>query len=126
LNIVNSISVAAAAITFGNEELAGIALTSSVTSRKRTGNVPSQKLAAIRVPVLVVHHEKDACSVSVPTQAPSIIDGLKNAPVKKLLMASGGSNPTGDPCDNQHWHGFIGMEKEVVDIVVNWVKNPKP
>jgi len=121
-----TVSAAAAAIAFGNEELAGLALTSSVTSRKRTGNLPSQKLEAIRIPVLVVHHEKDACSVTNPREAPWIIDGLKNAPIKKLIMVSGGSTPMGDPCENQHWHGFIGMEKEAVDIVANWIKNPKP
>jgi pimeloyl-ACP methyl ester carboxylesterase len=121
-----TVSAAAAAIAFGNEELAGIALTSSVTSRKRTGNLPGQRLEAIRIPVLVVHHEKDACSVTIPTHAPWIIDGLKNAPVKKLVMVSGGSNPMGDPCENQHWHGFIGMEKEAVEIVAGWIKNPKP
>lgn len=121
-----TISAAAAAIAFGNDELAGIALTSSVTSRKRTGNLPEQKLAAIRIPVLVVHHEKDACSVTVPTQAVRIIDGLKNAPVKKLVMVNGGANPLGDPCENKHWHGFIGMEQEAVDIVTGWIKNPRP
>jgi hypothetical protein len=121
-----TVSAAAAAIAFGNEELAGIALTSSVTSRKRSGNLPGQKLEAIRIPVLVVHHAKDACVVTVPTQAPWIIDGLKNAPVKKLVLVSGGLNPMGVPCENQHWHGFIGMEKEAVDIVAGWIKNPKP
>jgi pimeloyl-ACP methyl ester carboxylesterase len=121
-----TVSAAAAAIAFGNEDLAGVALTSSVTSRKRSGNLPSQKLEAIRIPVLVVNHEKDSCSVANPREAHWIIEGLKNAPVKKQITVSGGSNPLGDPCENQHWHGFIGMEKEAVDIVANWIKNPKP
>jgi hypothetical protein len=121
-----TVSAAAAAIAFGNEELAGIALTSSVTSRKRTGNVPGQNLETIRIPVLVVHHEKDACAVTNPREARWIIDGLKNTPVKKLIMVSGGSSPMGDPCEAQHWHGYIGMEKEAVNIVTDWIKNPKP
>jgi pimeloyl-ACP methyl ester carboxylesterase len=121
-----TVSAAAAAIAFGNEKLAGLALTSSVTSNKRTGAVPEQKLETIRIPVLVLHHEKDACSVTFPRGARWIIDGLKNAPVKKLIMVNGGANPTGDPCENQHWHGYIGMEKEAVDIIADWIKNPKP
>ena len=121
-----TVSAAAAAITFGNEKLAGLALTSSVTSNKRTGAVPEQKLEAIRIPVLVLHHEKDACSVTFPRGARWIIDGLKNAPVKKLVMVNGGANPTGDPCEPLHWHGFIGMEKQAVDIMANWIKNPMP
>jgi hypothetical protein len=44
-----------------------------------------------------------------------ILKGLSNAPVKKLMMVDGGSDPTGDECDAQHWHGFIGMEREAVD-----------
>jgi pimeloyl-ACP methyl ester carboxylesterase len=121
-----TVSAAAAAITFGNEKLAGLALTSSVTSNKRTGAVPEQKLEAIRIPVLVLHHEKDACAVTVPRDAPRIMSRLKNTPVKKLIMVDGGANAAGDPCENQHWHGFIGMEKEAVDIIADWIKNPKP
>lgn len=97
-----------------------------MTSNKRTGAVPEQKLEAIRIPVLVLHHEKDACSVTFPRGARWIIDGLKNAPVKKQVMVNGGANPTGDPCESLHWHGFIGMEKQAVDIIANWIKNPKP
>jgi pimeloyl-ACP methyl ester carboxylesterase len=121
-----TVSAAAAAITFGNEKLAGLALTSSVTSNKRTGAVPEQKLEAIRIPVLVLHHEKDACSVTFPRGAAWIIDGLKNAPVKKLIMVSGGAGASGDPCEPLHWHGFIGMEKEAVGLIADWIKNPMP
>lgn len=121
-----TVSAAAAAITFGNEKLAGLALTSSVTSNKRTGAVPEQKLEAIRIPVLVLHHEKDACSVTFPRGARWIIDGLKNTPVKRLVMVSGGAGASGDPCEPLHWHGFIGMEKEAVGLIADWIKNPKP
>lgn len=121
-----TISATAAAIAFGNEDLAGIVLTSSVTSPKKTGAVPAQKLEAIRIPVLVLHHEKDACAVTRPREVPWITSGLKNAPVKKQIMVGGGANPVGDPCEGLHWHGFIGMEKEAVDIIAAWIKDPKP
>lgn len=120
-----TVSAAAAAIAFGNEELAGMVLTSSVTS-KRTGALPTQKLDAIRIPVLILHHEKDACNVTRPSEVSLITRGLKNAPLKKQTMVSGGANPHGDPCEAMHWHGFIGMEKEAVDIIAAWIKNPKP
>jgi pimeloyl-ACP methyl ester carboxylesterase len=121
-----TVSAAAATIAFGNGELAGLVLTSSVTSLKRMGAVPAQKLEAIRIPVLVIHHQKDACAVTVPRDVPRIMNGLKNAPVKKLIMVDGGANAAGDPCGNQHWHGYVGMEKEAVDIIADWIKNPKP
>jgi len=121
-----TISATAGAIAFGNEELAGIVLTSSVTSSKRTGAVPTQRLDAIRIPVLVLHHEKDACAIAKPGEVSLITVRLKNAPVKKQIMVRGGANPQGDPCEALHWHGFIGMEKEAVDIIAGWIRNPKP
>jgi len=119
-----TVSTTAAAIAFGNEQLAGIVLTSSVTNRKKQGAVPSQNLSAIRIPVLVMHHENDACPVCRPYEAKSIVSGLDNSPFKKLIMETGGGNPTGNPCAGQHFHGFIGMEKEAVEHIATWIKKP--
>lgn len=121
-----TISATAAAISFGDQQLAGIVLTASVTSRKKTGAVPAQKLEAIRIPVLVLHHERDACVICKPEDVSSIIRGLSGAPVKKQIMVNGGANPRGDPCEALHWHGFIGMEKEAVALISAWIKNPQP
>lgn len=62
------------------------------------------------------HHSKDACAQCKPHEVPAILNGLSNAPVKKLMMVDGGSNP-GDVCAAQHWHGYVGMEKEAVDSI---------
>jgi predicted alpha/beta-hydrolase family hydrolase len=121
-----SVSAAAAAVAFGNEELAGVVFTSSVTSIKKPGAVPYQPLEAIRIPALVLHHQRDACSVCSPQDALRIARGLKNAPVKKEIFVDGGGSPSGDPCEALHWHGFIGMEKEAVDIIAGWIENPQP
>lgn len=121
-----TISATAAAIAFGNEELAGIVLTSSVTSKKKSGAVPYQILELISIPVLVLHHEYDGCKVCDPRDASLITRGLKNAPVKKAILVAGGANPRGDPCKGSHWHGFVGMEKEAVEIISNWIKKPTP
>jgi hypothetical protein len=120
-----TISATAAAIAFGNKELGGVVLTSSVTSQKKTGAVPYQKLDAIRIPVLVLHHERDECGICVPRDVPLITGRLVNAPVKKEVFVSGGS-PKGDPCKARHWHGYPGIEKEVVDIIANWILKPVP
>jgi len=123
---MGTISATAAAIAIGNKGLSGIVLTSSITAQNRTGATPWQKLASIRVPVLVIHHEYDACRACVPGDVSQIIRRLNNAPIKKEIYVKGGSNPTGDPCEPMHWHGYIGMEKEVVDIITNWIKKPAP
>ncbi len=81
---------------------------------------------AIRLPVLVVHHSKDACPATLPHEAPNILKGLTHAPVKKLMLLDAGANPSGDVCGPLHWHGFIGMEQEAVDAMVGWMRSPQP
>jgi len=122
---MGTISATSAAIAFAKEDIGGIVLTSSVTSKK-TGALPQQKLESISVPTLVLHHEYDECRICVPGEVSQITRGLKNAPVKKEIFVKGGANPTGNPCQALHWHGFIGMEKEAVDIISNWIKHPGP
>jgi predicted alpha/beta-hydrolase family hydrolase len=117
-----TISATAAAINIHDPGIAGLVLTSSVVSDRKVGAVPTQDLAAIKMPVLVMHHTNDACNVCSPSGVPAIMSGLKNAPVKKEIMVSGGGNPTGNPCEALHWHGFIGMEKEAVDTISEWIK----
>jgi len=120
-----TVSAAAAGIALRDEKLIdGIALTSSVTSHNKIGAVPSQNLELLTVPVLVMHHQQDACIVCKPHEVPAIIKGLKNAPIKKLIMVNGGANPTGDACGALHYHGYIGMEKEAVGLITNWIKKP--
>lgn len=121
-----TISAAAAAIAFGADALAGVVLTSSITTYRITTAVPRQALDRIRIPVLVMHHEKDACPACAPYEVKYIMQGLKNAPVKKLVMVSGGGEPRGDPCEALHWHGYIGMESQAVDTIMAWIKNPTP
>jgi len=58
------------------------------------------------------------------SEVPGIISGLKNSATKKLMMASGGANPTGNPCEGNHWHGFIGMEQQAVIDISTWIKKP--
>lgn len=118
-----TISATATAIAV-RDGIDGLVLTSSVVSFKKPGAVPKQDLAAIRVPVLVVHHQSDACPVCQPHEVPAILRGLTAAPVKRLVMASGGANPTGDPCEALHWHGFVGMEREAVDLIAAWIRQP--
>lgn len=120
-----TISATAGAIDLG-PRIAGLVLTSSITSFSTPGAVASQALAAIAVPTLVVHHEKDACRLCRPHETGWILDKLSAAPVKKLLLVSGGSDPQGDPCEALHWHGFIGMETEVAQRIGQWIQAPAP
>jgi len=121
---MGTISATAAAVRNTNSNIAGIVLTSSVTAYRIKGAVPTQDLAKIKVPVLVLHHERDACKVCTPYEAKDIAAGLKISPIKKTILVNGGDGASGDPCQALHYHGFIGMEKEAVDLISNWVQHP--
>lgn len=123
---MGTISATAAAIDFGDANLGGIVLTSSVTRFNTTGAVPRQKLEDIHVPVLVMHHEKDRCDACRPYEVSYIMKGLKNAPVTKSIFVNGGADPRGDVCEPLHWHGYIGMESEAVALIADWIKKPAP
>jgi hypothetical protein len=118
-----SVSAAAAAIAFPPELLAGIVLSSSVV-RDKPGALPGQKLAAIRVPVLLVHHKRDACPICRPDDLPTVLAALNQAPVKKLVMLEGGGPPQGGVCEALHHHGFIGMEREAARAITDWIRKP--
>lgn len=121
-----TVSATGAAISLGRDFLAGVVLTSSVTSPGRIGAVPKQALDRIDIPVLVLHHENDGCGICAPHEVPGILEGLRNAPVKKLVFVRGGTDPAGDPCGALHFHGFIGMEKSVVETIAAWILAPSP
>lgn len=120
-----TVSVAAAAID-PKEKLAGAVLTASITNFRLPHSVPQQRIDRIGVPVLVYHHQDDACRSTVASETGWIMRALSNAPVKKLMIVTGGENPTGDPCEAFHWHGFVGMEARAVKEIADWVKNPQP
>lgn len=119
-----TVSATAAAIGLHDPALAGLVLSSSVVSGRKAGAVPTQDLAAITMPVLLLHHAQDACNVCSPVDVPLILKGLIHAPVKKLVWVNGGANPRGEACGALHWHGYIGMETEAVGGIADWVDRP--
>jgi hypothetical protein len=123
---LGTVSAAAAAIDIDPSALAGIVLTSTLTNARRFRAVPDLSLGDIRVPVLVMHHKRDACPSCVAGETDLVMSGLKRAPVKKLVLVDGGGGASGDPCEPMHFHGYIGMEKEAVAIITGWIRNPRP
>ena len=119
-----TVSVAAAAIAYGNDELSGIVLASSVTSTLELYSVPKLRLEKIQIPVLLLHHKKDACRITNPDGVPNVVAHLTNAPIARAIMVNGGWMPSGNPCSPSHWHGYVGMEGEAVDIIAKWIHDP--
>ncbi len=121
---MGTISATATAIADDAGKVAGVVLTSSVTGYRIRGAVPTQDLARIRVPTLVVHHARDACNVCTPHEARDIAAKLTAAPIRRTAMLEGGDGERGDPCGPFHFHGYIGMEQQAVDLIAAWIRKP--
>lgn len=117
-----SSSVANAAIRIKGQAADGIVLTSSVTVENRKGaNLFSMALKKITLPVLIVHHKDDACSVTPYRDARILLRRLRQSPSKSLLTITGGDFG-GNPCKGHSHHGFLGQESMVVHKIADWIK----
>lgn len=101
----------------------GIVLTSSIATDPKGRSVNAMALDKIRIPVLVVHHEQDGCSLCAFVDAQAIVPKLVNAPRKQLLSFSGGVS-RGDPCEAMAYHGYNGIELDVVRQIGAWIVAP--
>jgi hypothetical protein len=77
-------------------------------------------LSKLRIPVLVVHHEQDNCPLCPFGDTVTLMEKLSDAPRKQLLSFRGGEN-RGDPCEVWAYHGFNGIEADVVAQTVAWI-----
>jgi hypothetical protein len=99
----------------------GLVLMSTIlTDIKGNRPVTAMPLDKIRVPVLVVHHEQDGCEHCAFSGVPGLMGKLTNSPRTHLLSFSGGEN-TGDPCEALAYHGFNGLERQVVSKTAAWI-----
>jgi uncharacterized SAM-binding protein YcdF (DUF218 family) len=98
----------------------GLVLTSTILTDDRGRPVPAMPVDKLKIPVLVVHHEHDACRFCAFSEVPALMAKLAGAPRKQLLAFTGGQN-RGDPCEAQAYHGFNGIENDVVAKTVAWM-----
>jgi len=100
----------------------GIVLTSSVLRDNRGVAVPDMALDRIGVPVLVAHHRQDICRVCRFVDLPRLTNKLKHLKKTDTLIFDGGHNE-GDPCEARAYHGFNGIEPEVVGKIAAWIRD---
>lgn len=98
----------------------GLVLSSTILTGDRGRPVPAMPLGTLRIPVLVVHHEQDGCSHCLFSDIPALMDKLDTVPRKELLSFKGGQN-RGDPCEAFAYHGFNGLERDVVAQMAAWI-----
>jgi dienelactone hydrolase len=99
----------------------GLVLTSTILSLDGGRAVPAMPLQKIAIPVLVVHHEKDGCKYCAYGQIAGLMEKLSSTPKKKLMTFKGGQN-RGDPCEALAYHGFNGLDKDVVARIAEWIR----
>jgi len=104
----------------GPEGPDGVVLSSTILSDDKGRPVPAMPLGKIRVPVLVVHHEQDGCTHCAFSDIPALMSKLTSAPRSQLLSFKGGNNQ-GDACEAMAYHGFNGLEKDVVQQTAAWI-----
>jgi len=101
----------------------GLVLTSTVTERSRvvTDTVIDADLDEVRVPTLIVHHKLDSCIVTKYDVARLLAREFKKAPRAEFVAFEGGTS-VGDPCEAFGYHGYNGIEAEVVKAIAAWIK----
>jgi len=123
-----SVANAAARLT-GSGRPDGIVISSGVLMSHRGNDLSAQSsvrgLDRIAVPTLLIAHHLDQCRVTPANDAEAFRHLLKGAPRVDVKFVSGGQSQ-GNPCEAFAYHGFNGIEREVVDLTTAWLKTNTP
>ncbi len=101
----------------------GIILSATVTQESNSGkqDVYSNDIERIKTPTLLSHHEFDECYITPLEGALPLLESLINVKDKSLITYKTGVNK-GNPCRGKSYHGFNGIEEQVVSDMVFWIK----
>ncbi len=98
----------------------GLVLTSTILSDPRERSVPEMQVEHLKIPVLMVHHKEDGCKHCNYDDIPALMKKMSAVPRKELFAFEGGKSQ-GDPCQAMAYHGFNGIEQEVVAKISEWI-----
>ena len=103
-------------------------ITSPAFDRPGTKELTVQKVAGdpkrIDLPFLTLVHKKDSC----PASDTAAVDAFKawferGGHKLDLITLDGNGKVVGNPCDANSPHGFVGLDQQVVDGIVGWIKD---
>ncbi|MES2978669.1 MAG: alpha/beta hydrolase [Pseudomonadota bacterium] len=97
----------------------GLVLTSSILTDSGGRALTRMPLENLTIPVLAVHHEQDACRHCRFSDFPAMTTKIKS-PLKVLTYRGG--NDVGEPCEAMAYHGFNGLEAQVVNDIGAWIR----
>lgn len=101
-----------------DDRIKGIVLTSSLAGPRFLGVLPLKK---ITYSVLIVHHRYDECKDTQYNEARQLKSWISRSPRVDFVEVRGGSHPQSDPCEALSYHGFLGMEDQVVQVITDWL-----
>jgi pimeloyl-ACP methyl ester carboxylesterase len=95
-----------------------------VTVREGQPSVARQvkNLAAVKQPVLLIANENDQCVVTPAYSAERFKPMLTASKKVDIAMLKGGLQGKGDACEEQSYHGFLGLDRELVNTMTSWMK----
>lgn len=73
------------------------------------------------LPILIIQHEADECGMFTLEGTLKTRDMLAKLTKVTLVRVSGGKGDLDNPCDSLGFHGFYGVEQEVVKTILDWV-----
>jgi dienelactone hydrolase len=119
-----TLSAANAASRLVEEGPDGVVLTASVTrgGRRDPRSLQDIALEKIRVPVLLAHNRDDQCWATPFDDVEKLKRWLKGSPKVEVLAFAGGDRPRSDPCEAMSYHGFLGLEGQVVRAITDWIR----
>lgn len=119
-----TISVANVASRIDDKALKGIVLTSSVLRPSKDGkdSLHDVSVKSIKEPTLFVYHKEDGCYVCLYDDVPDMMKMFIQARKVELKSFTGGKEKQSNPCKAKTYHGFLGIERNVVSAISNWIK----
>lgn len=106
-----------------NDKIDGVVLTSSISKTNNKGtSVTDLALNKLTVPVLAIHHQDDGCKATKPKVISAIKHKAYNSSRVETRLFSGGDEPiSNNPCQARTYHGYLGIEKKVVESITRFI-----
>ena len=114
-----------------NAEISGVVFTSSITRSSpkwaiyynHPNGVMDMALSKITVPVLVVSHKDDGCTLTPAADITKLAGKFTASKKVEETVFSGGHDSGQNPCYARTHHGFLGIEKKVVKKISLFIQS---
>jgi hypothetical protein len=116
-----TLSAAYLATALENNHIKGIVLTSTMSYSAYLRWLPLEK---VTYPILIIHHRSDGCAATRYSDAVLLKQKFPRSSRVDFVSMEGGSAPRSEPCEALSAHGFLGIEKDVVRVIGDWVNRP--